>query len=201
MQIHRPTDNSNWGHVSIIHKGEKEKFSFNIETNEIFNTDPVNVIRFKCAALTIATPLISVARVVYYLAKSIFVALQNFYYYLDGKNPVDQDTPSFFNTLLEIPRVLQLGAELTITAIQGILDPLEKRRMYGILERALNRHTDAPHRDGFYLAICCQPLAKLPAEGSDEELHKVEAKLIRYLNRIEEILAAVQSHVRLCRIH
>lgn len=61
---------------------------------------------------------------------------------------------------------------------------------YGRLERELNRQ-DAPHRDKFYLAICCQPLAILPEDTSPHNLVAVENKLTRYVAKIDALRSAI----------
>lgn len=174
---------SDWGHILITYKNQESKFSYHLKTGEIFNTDPVYLIRFKCLGLTVSTPVTSIARAIYYLVKSAFIALQNLYYYLEDRNPKEQKDSSFFKTIYESPRALTYGISLTKTAFLGIFNPLEKRREYGVLERELNHHTDGkPHRDKYYIAICAQPLAKLQEYGaSNEDLKKVETRLIRYL--------------------
>jgi hypothetical protein len=186
IQVNNPTDNSKWGQVSMQYNERKVRFPFHIDTREVYNGNPANLIRLKCAALTVGTPFITLVRSVYWLGKAVIDSLVKFYCYLDGQ----PTTLSIAATAWEGIRVLEYGAKLTKTAFLGICHPIEARMAYGRLERELNRQI-APHRDKFYLAICCQPLAILPEDTSPHNLVAVENKLTRYVAKIDALRSTI----------
>src|SRR5262249_52339014 len=134
-------------------------------------------------------PLVSVMRSVYWLAISIFMVLSEAFLYLDAQSSSEEAPLAIYEKAYDSIRALGYGALMTKCALMGIFSPYQKRFEYGGLERALNRHSDGPHRDKFYLAFCFQRLSVLSEE--EESLTRVEEKLNKYLTRIHSIRAAI----------
>lgn len=183
--------NSDWGNVFLQHGEKEHRFPYHIPTGEIFNHDPDSLIRFKCAVLTVMTPLVSVMRSVYWLALSIFLVLTEFYRYLDGQSLSPDDQEAIYETAYDSLRALGYGALMTGTALTGIIAPHQARWRYGGYERALNRHEDGPHRDKFYVAICFQRLYTMAEDVQD--MDEVDEKLTKYLDKIDAIRIAAWS--------
>lgn len=184
--------NSSWGEFVLPHNEKEYKFPCHIPSREIFNLDPDSVIRGKCLALILLTPVVSVARSVYWLAQSIFMALAGVYRYLDGQGASQEDQDAIYETAQDSVRALGYGVLLTGCAFIGVGAPYWGRLHYGWLERSLNRHVDGPHRDKYYLAYCFQRLSMLP-EDYPENCDQVTEKLTKYLDLIHSIRAAIFS--------
>lgn len=164
-------------------------FPYNHSTREVFNLDHEWVIRLKCVAITLVTPIVSIVRSIYALATSIFILLSATYYYLEGDTTLTfKASPS--EKASDSLRSLTYGAAMTGCAAIGILAPFWARLHYGHLERELNRHGDAPHHDKFYLAFCFQRICVI---ASDDPNHsdQVEHKLKRYFAHLEEIITLI----------
>ncbi len=187
-----PPLNSTWGAVIVEYKENKHHFPYHAPTREIFNLDPAPVIRCKCLALILMTPLITIARSVYWLSLSIFMALSEVYHYLDGQDISNEAQQAIIDTAKDSVRAIWYGALLTGCALLGTLAPYWGRQHYGWLERDLNRHGDGPHRDKFYLAFCFQRLCILPEENP-ENSDLLKNKLTKYLTHIDAIREALFS--------
>jgi hypothetical protein len=192
-----PNVDSFWGEISVTFKNEVSQFPYDTRSGKIFNVDPINLIRLKSIALTFSTPFVSLIRCVYTLATYFFSIVSQIYSYLDQQHAYQNTTLSIsdmvYDGCSESLRILRFGMLMTKWAFLGILDPYEGRLNYGLLEQELNRHTDGPHRNKFYHAICFQPKAILPKECKDEDLQKIESKLIRYLTLVDNLRSALFS--------
>lgn len=183
------TENNPWGTFVLSLKGEKYHFPCYLPTREVFNFDPDLLIRLKCAALVVLTPLVSLLRSIYWFAKSIFLAFAEIFHYLDGQ---DLDWSSAKESAEDSVRAITYGSTMCINALEGIVFPYDGRMKYGHTERELNRHTDGPHRDKLYLAFCFQRIAMMP-EKYLEQIDQVEAQLKRYMNRVFELSDAIYT--------
>jgi hypothetical protein len=182
--------NSAWGTIVLFYKEKRHKFPYHIATREIFNDDPKALIRGKCMALIAITPLITIVRSIYWFAKSIFVALSVAFHYLDGQSLSEESLDAFHEAASDSVRALSYGILLMGCAFAGMFVPNWGRQHYGQLERELNRHSDGPHRDKIYLAICFQRLALMP-DDFYQNGDQVEKKLSHYLSRIDAIRTAI----------
>lgn len=183
--------NSLWSNFFVEYQEKEYHFPCYTPTGEIFNHDPAMLIRMKCLALTGLTPLVSVARSVYWFANAIFMALKEVFSYLDGQDQTEETRIAMGEYAYESLRALGYGALMTGWALVGVVDPDQARLQYGWLERELNHHSDGPHRDKFYAAFCFQRICIL--SGDEEESGKAAEKLIRYLARIDEIRTLLWS--------
>lgn len=183
---------ASWGEIGIKYEGEEISFPFHIPSGEIFNNDPESLVRLKHFGLVLITPLITVIRSVYWLTKAIFLALSEIYHYLDEDDPSDESHIAITEAAHDSVRSWKYGGLMTGYAFAGIFAPHWARRHYGQLERTLNRHSDGPHRDKFYAAICFQPLCTLL---NDDQLNDEDAakKLNKYLTRVDAIQEAFWS--------
>lgn len=177
--------NSEWGEVLFSYKQQEYEFAYHIPTREIFNTDSKKLIRMKCMALTVGTPLIAMMRSVYSLAVSVFRIFAEAYRYLDGGS---FSSSAIYEAAFDSLRSVGYGVLLTRWAMQGVFTPYLARQQYGKLERELNRHADAPHHSKFYLAFCFQRRAMMPLDRLDDQ--NVEEKLARYIDFIDRVEAA-----------
>lgn len=181
---------SDWGNVILQYDGREYEFPCHIPTGEIFNHDPASLIRLKCAALVVLTPLISVIRSVCWLAMSIFMVLREVFHYLDAQSITPAAQEAIYETSIDSLRALGYGTLMLGTVITGIVAPNQARSHYGRYERALNRHWDGPHRDKFYLALCFQ---RLYVKSADKQMDEVDKRLTKYLAKIDAIRAALWS--------
>lgn len=181
--------NQDWGYVFLEYQEKEYQFPYYIATGEVFNDDLKSLIRFKCCVLTGVTPFVSIMRSIYWLAKAIFLALSEVYHYLDGQDPSEEAQAAMVNYAYDSVRALGYGALMTGSALMGIVNPYQGRLYYRWLERKLNHHTDGPHRDRFYFAICCQRLSILSKE--ENNLAQVEKKLESHVKWMKEIQAEV----------
>jgi hypothetical protein len=184
-----PQGLSDWGNIFLEYHEKEYRFPYHIPSGEVFNYDPTLLIRFKCVGLVAMTPLVSLIRSVYWFAVSIFMVLSEVYRYLDGQSPSEEAQEAIYANAYDSLRALGYGTLMTGSALMGIFAPYQGRLHYGLFERELNHHSDGPHRDKFYMAICFQRLTNLSSEDEDED--QVEDKLTRYLDRIDSIRTAV----------
>lgn len=182
---------SNWGMVNLEYHNKDYEFPYYAPSGEVFNHDPSYLIRFKCLCLTAGTPVVCVARSIYWLSNSLFLLLSEAFYYLDGQEISEEDHLAMHQYAYDSLRALGYGILMTGSAIEGMIFPYDARLRYGELERSLNRHTDGPHRDKFYLAICFQRLIVL--SDDHENIEEVGEKLTKYLARIDALRAALFS--------
>lgn len=180
--------NSTWGEISISYNNQKYIYPYYIPTGEVFNDDPSMLIRYKCAALVVFTPVITLIRTIYWAAKAMFLTLAAAFYHLNG-NLTEQDKARVVETFKDCGRAWYYGAQMTLYAALGIILPYYSRLNYGHLEASLNRHEDGPHRDKFYLAICFQRLIVYDGDN----LADVEQKLTNILGRIQALKTAFWS--------
>lgn len=185
-----------WGEVVLTYKDKECRFPFHIPSGEVFNHDPKPLVRFKCAALVVLTPKITLTRCIHQLCIAIFRAISYAYRYLDGQVLTQNDGVDIYSALSDSTRAIKYGWKLTKCAWSGIFNPYLGRLQYGLLERELNRHKDGPHRDKFYLAICFQRLWYFDEKDAETNT-KVENKLVKYLVLIENIRKALLS----CAFH
>lgn len=181
-------ENANWGAVVVPYKSKTYKFPCHIPTREIYNFDPDPLIRFKCTALTVATPVLSVMRSVYWLAKAAFMVIAEAFRYLDEQTTSEEAWDAIAKTAYDSVRALGYSTMMTGYAFCGIFAPYWGRQHYGHLEKALNRHTDGTHRDKFYLAKCFQPLYILPKNLNCDP---AKDKLYKYLDNVYAMKAAI----------
>lgn len=191
MPIARIENNGNsvWGSLVFLHHKKELRFPHHIPSDEIFNYDPDPLIRFKCVVVTALTPAATIVRSIYGLAKAIFITLEEVYCYLDGQNPSPEFWEDIKDTLSDSTRAWYYGTLLTGCASSGVFFPFWARYHYGKLERELNRHSDGPHRDKFYLAPCFQRLCVLK-QGDLQNHEQVSRRLARYLDLIDGLRTA-----------
>lgn len=184
--------NATWGEAVIRFHEAEASFPFHISTGEIFNNDPEALIRMKHLGLALITPLMTVIRSIYWLAASIFFALSEVYRYLDDGEISSNGCTKMTEAADDSLRAWKYGSLMTGCALAGLFAPFWARRRYALFERTLNRHSDGPHRDKFYTAICFQPLCKLRATDqlNDEDAAK---KLNKYLDGVDRIQEAFWS--------
>jgi len=185
----RTHTNPQWNQIEIPYEGSTFVFPYHIPTGEVYNFDPPSLVRFKCVIVTGATPVISIARSVYWLAKSILLSISEAFRYLDGQNVSQEDRNAIIVAASDSLRSIKYGFLLTCSSFKGIFDPLNGRQEYGRLERELNRHTDGPHRDKFYLAFCFQRCCTKPKE--DSKTIEMIQKLTKYIATVFEIRTAI----------
>ncbi len=181
-----------WSNFVIKYDECEYDFLHHVPSGEIYNFDPTHLTRLKCVAITGATPVVSIARSIYWFASSIFMIVAEVYEYLDKGNDSHPNFKPIYEKLCDSARALSYGFLMTITALKGIFYPLQARQQYGEYERTLNRHPDGPHRDKFYLAFCFQRLYVLSKEESD--LPKAEDRLNKYLNSIDKLVLKVTCY-------
>lgn len=180
---------SSWGEICISSEKKKYKFPYHIPSGEIFNFDPPHLIRTKCLALVILTPIVSLIRSIYWLAKAAFLLLAAGFNYLDGQDLTNQSRKNIALNLADSVLAWTYGIQMTAYAAMGVILPNSGRIHYGYLERRLNRHVDGPHRDKFYLAICFQRLCVYDST----KIQDVNDKLYTYASRVEALVVAIKS--------
>lgn len=183
--------NEDWGSFSVQYNEKEYQFPYYIPSGEIFNHDPPSLISFKCVVLTVLTPLISIIRSVYWLGVSIFLILAETYRYLDGQGSSEDVQIAIYESSFESVRGLGYGTLMMGCAFVGIFAPYQGRLHYGWLERELNHHSDGPHRNKIYAAICFQRLFVLAEDGENSD--QAAEKITKYLTRIDTIFRAFWS--------
>lgn len=196
MAIPIPTlvsfENSDWGYVVVPFNKKEWVLPYCLSTREVFNLDPVALIRFKCVLLTAATPLVTLVRIIYEVAKAAFLALAAIYYYLDNQPSSRSIVACLITGLTESGRTSWYGIRLTGYSFMGIFDPYRGRQRYGKLERELNRHSDGPHSDKFYLAFCFQRIAHVPEDYSEYSEFFI-SKLHKHIAPIDGVIQAIAN--------
>lgn len=148
-----------WGVAEFKWRGKTYRFVRDNVTGEIYNGDPTWLIRFKCLMLCPGTVIAATARTVGHVAVGIFHLLSIPFCAYQGKKRVlvalKKSQDAFLNALrAPLYGVLGIGA-----ALYGILRPYEGRKLYGYLERCLNRQNDRVDRhSAYYMALCFIPL-------------------------------------------
>jgi hypothetical protein len=166
-------------------------FVHNTKTNEVYNYDSRGLIRWKCAGLTVVTPLVTVIRMVCRIATVIFTTLSIGFHYIDEGKVDKNELIALRINCEDIPLMVVYGVQLTGYAAYGIFFPFETREYYGRLERKLNRQQDGPKRTKFYAAFCFQPIWKT-YDSNTSDAGLIE-KLNDYIDRIERIKNAFWS--------
>ncbi|MBA3722578.1 MAG: hypothetical protein H0W88_09280 [Parachlamydiaceae bacterium] len=190
----RSHEHSQWGELFIKYNDKEYTFPCYLPSGEIFNLDPSSLVRLKCVVLTVITPIMSIVRSIYWLSKAIFMCLSEVYRYLDNAEPSNGPQESIIDVASDSIRALFYGVALTGCSLSGILAPFWARLNYGHLEGTLNRHSDGPHRNKFYLAFCFQRVAILPKNFKENSAQVIE-KLDKYIKLID-IIHSVRDAIR-----
>jgi len=132
-----------WAKVHFSWSSITKEYVRDSLTDEIYNDDDENCVRFKCLALIPATVVMTVARLVEHVAKCI-ISLKF--------------TP---------PSMLYYGPLCLKSASIGLVDPFEGRRAYAEYERAL---LGTPSRHACFTAPCFQPVNCSVTNKSDKNL-------------------------------
>lgn len=185
------TSNTVWGEVVVSCNDKECHFPYNLATGEVFNDDMSYLIRAKCTALVFVTPMMTVIRTVYWIAKAVFMTFKEGYRYLECEDSPENAFKKISEVASDSVRAIGYGLLMTGCAAGGIVAPFAFREHYGHFERTLNRHSDGPHKDKFYLAICFQSLIVINSESSN--LEAVANKLVRYESRTQAIRDAFWS--------
>lgn len=172
--------NSRWGIARLEYDGQHE-FPILSETGEIFRNDPLPLVRFKCAAIVVLTPLATLMRSVCWATEEIFRAISQTYRQIDGEDLSQEKPASLKNALIEVGRTWYYFPFLMGYALQGLVNPAEGRLNYGITERLLLKHETPKIRERHYVAVCFQPM------GNQKDPKKAEKKIVKYLKVIEMI--------------
>lgn len=156
------------------------------KTGFIYNNDKISTVGKKCVRLAIFTPLITLARVVSSIARTIFHFLKGLTQACTLNKKCIKSFKNSGKAFTDIFRSVIYGCAMEGAAIYGIAaNPYKGRVLYGSMERALNRHGDIPHfSKKFYLARCFQPIAKRTDENYLQRIHKVRDKLI-FMGKME----------------
>ena len=97
------------GEVIVQYHEIKYHFPYHVPSREIFNLDPEPVIRCKCLALVLMTPLITIVRSVYWLALAVFMGLSAAYHYLDGQDISNEAQQAIIETAKDSARAIGMG--------------------------------------------------------------------------------------------
>lgn len=149
-------------------------FSIEQKTGEIYERAPSLVLRTKALALIAATPIVSIARAIYYFAKAIFLV---------GQGKFNTSRESFE----DIARSLFYGVAMVGAATYMFFDPKAGRQCYGKLERQLNREeiSNRFSNTKIYLAPCMQAVTTTVLLENDTGKRQLDARVDNINNRMK----------------
>ncbi|MCE2982051.1 MAG: hypothetical protein LW832_00655 [Parachlamydia sp.] len=176
--------NSPWKSIQLEYKGDTFLFPYHAPSEQIYNSDPQSLVRWKCLCLTGLTPLAIAGRLIYQLSKLAFTCVQESFNYLDGH---DFNGKVIWSDAYENIRVIKYGCRLMLTAVKGVFNPFDNRAEYGRLERKLNGQKDKSQRNRFYLAVCFQPKDKIADFNQRDEQLRIATRLVKHAQFIRKI--------------
>lgn len=147
--------NDSWSYAEVAYSANDPTlvayFAYDEEEGDIYVPNDEWLIRAKLLILTGLSPIAAVARIVYHVARTLFLC---------AALPFGVVNPEvLWNSFLDIGRPLYYGLLMLGATFIGYVNPLAGRKYYALFERTLNRQIDEIHfRKKFYLAICMQPL-------------------------------------------
>lgn len=166
-----------WGRAVFTWRGKTYRFVVDNIRHDIYNSDSPSVVRFKCALLTVGTPLTAVCRSLSHLAKVTIHTASLPYRAFQGREPFVNELVKIKLAVSNIFRTLGLATAGVATALYGVVKPYEGRRLYGHFERCLNRQTTRVDRkETFYLADCFIPLNFNVADKQNRDIQIAQLK-------------------------
>ena len=167
-----------WEKVEFYWRGKTTCFVRDTKTSYIYSSDSKKLIRIKCLLLGVKTPLDALCRTLYHVAMTVFrlIALP-FCAVLKGKKRTFKLLKNSARSLADIFRAPLYGVAGTGVALYGVIKPYEGRRLYGYLERGLNRqHHHTSLRKKYYSAPCFRPINFNAADPGNSESNQNEMK-------------------------
>ena len=118
-------------------------------TGRLYLNDTKQIVRVKCALLTLGTPIVHTAAAIINLVVRVFkvISLQHFWGIGSKAFNLKAQIQDFSEDLI---RIVATPLFVQLSAIYGILNPYDGRKLYASLERFY-------YNDSFNLAPCFQP--------------------------------------------
>lgn len=173
-----------WEIAEFKYRGKTYNFVKDKQTGLIYNDNPKKMIHFKFCLLAGRNMLDNTARTAYHIASTAINVLKLPFCMVRGKEKTYECLRRIRLSTEDIFRTPLYGVVGTCVAFYGILKPYEGRKLYGYLERCLNRQND--HVDWFkkyYVAPCFVPL-NFNVEDINDEKQTIEI-LRKYAIRSE----------------
>ncbi len=164
-----------WGKAHFSFRGQTHEYVRDCISQDIYNDDSENLVRFKCAALVPATAFTSAARVVSNIAMGVFHLFTLPYKALTSDaNTTITKTHEAFQTAA---RCGYFGFYGLRAAFYGLVYPYDGRRIYSQNERAFNMDDKQVNRaNNLYLALCFLPLNCNVQDKSNKEMNVAAIK-------------------------
>jgi hypothetical protein len=169
---------SRWGVAEFNFRNKIYHFPYDQKTGLIYNNNSKGLVRFKFILLTFRNVIDTTCRTVYHIGKTVFCLLALFFCKRSR-----EDIGELIRSFLDIFRAPFYGFLQQWISIYGIVSPYEGRRIYGEMERALNRHSERiDFREKYYVAPCFVPInSSVNGKGESEQIEVLK----RYCLRLE----------------
>jgi len=156
-----------WGKAIFNWRGQTYHLPWDSKTGYIYNNDPMWLLRTKCILLIPRSLLDASLRCLYHVALTSLRMLVLPFASIQGKMQALYLVKKIEVSAKDIFRSLLYGAAGSCVAFFGVFKPLDGRRLYGYLERCLNRQNDhVDIRRKYYTAPCFKP-CNFEAHGDD----------------------------------
>lgn len=147
-----------WKQLEITWRKTKYFFIQHVATGEIYNGDSTKLLRLKFILLALGrTAIDTTIRVIYHLALFVLKGIKLLFLSLLTRRDVTRLKLEVAQSFLDLFRAPLYGIAMTVAAIYGLYNPYQGRRLYGVLEKGLNRGQS--FREKWYTAPCFMPLA------------------------------------------
>lgn len=172
-----------WEIAEFTHQDKTYHFVKDKLTGLIYNDNSQKAIRIKFALLIPRNIVENTLRTVYHTAMTAINLLKLSFSIVRGREKRLDCIERIKQSSRDILRVPILGIVGAFIAIYGVIKPYEGRRLYGRLERSLNRQND--HVNFFkkyYIAPCFIPV-NFNSNGTDED--QIKEALKKYVIKME----------------
>ena len=148
-----------WGTAVFQWRGKTFHLAWDSQTGQIYNGDSKLMVRAKCLGLVPKTLADAACRTIYHLALTTLNVLTLPLARVEGKKKFLHQTRKIKRCAFDIFRAPLYGILGTSVALYGIFKPFEGRRLYGQIERRLNRqNAGVSFSKKYYSARCFTPL-------------------------------------------
>lgn len=143
-------------------------------TGLIYNDNSKKMVRYKFCLLTPRNMADTTARTVYHVAMTAINLLKLPFSIVRGRKKTFEHIDKIKRSAWDVIRAPFFGIVGTCVAFYGIFKPYEGRRLYGYLERSLNRQNDrVDWLSKYYVAPCFVPL-NFNVEDINDEKQTIE---------------------------
>lgn len=148
-----------WQIAEFFFRDKTYCFVKDMNTGLIYNDNSQKMVRNKFCLLTPRNMVDTTARTVYHVARTAINLLKLPFSLVHGRKKAFESISKIKRSACDIIRAPVFGIMGTCVAFYGIFKPYEGRRLYGFLERSLNRQNErVDWFSKYYVAPCFVPL-------------------------------------------